>query len=166
MIKSAIQLGAAMDYDLQLELVPVDYAAAAVARIALRPGVPPATFNLTGARSVSMNEVIDLLVAYGYPLERLPYGEWHERLMAAIERGEDNQMARYMVLLGKDKPAEEIGYPGSKPHFENGNLRRALEGSGLACPDVTLELFRTYLDYFVSIGFIPSTNDLRDAKGA
>lgn len=166
MIKSAIQLGAAMDYDLQLELVPVDYAAAAVARIALRPGVPPSTFNLTGARSVSMNEVIDLLVAYGYPLERLPYGEWHERLMAAIERGEDNQMARYMVLLGKDKPAEEIGYPGSKPHFENGNLRRALEGSGLACPDVTLELFRTYLDYFVSIGFIPSTSDLRDAKGA
>ncbi len=117
MIKSAIQLGAAMDYDLQLELVPVDYAAAAVARIALRPGVPPSTFNLTGARSVSMNEVIDLIIACGYPLERLPYAEWHERLMAAIERGEENQMARYMVLLGKDKPAEEIGYPGSKPHF-------------------------------------------------
>lgn len=166
MIKSAIQLGAAMDYDLQLELVPVDYAAAAVARIALRPGVPPSTFNLTGARSVSMNEVIDLIIACGYPLERLPYAEWHERLMAAIERGEENQMARYMVLLGKDKPAEEIGYPGSKPHFENGNLRRALEGSGLSCPDVTLELFRTYLDYFVSIGFIPAASEVRDVKGA
>ncbi len=156
MIKSSIQLGAAMNYDLQLELVPVDYCAAAVTHIALHPDVAPATFNLTGTRSVSMNEVIDLMVQYGYQLERLEYAQWHERLMAAIDRGEDNQLARYLVLLGKDRPAEEIGYPGSKPVFENANLRRALEGSGLACPDVTFELFRTYLDYFISIGFIPS----------
>lgn len=164
MIKSSIQLGAAMNYDLQLEMVPVDYAAAAVARIALRPGTPPSTFNLTGTRSVSMNEVIDMIVACGYPLERLEYDEWHERLLAAVDRGEENQMARYLVLLGKGRPAEEIGYPGSKPHFENDNVRRALEGSGLECPDVTLEVFRRYLDYFVAVGFLPKAADVAKAR--
>lgn len=165
-IKSAVQLGAVMDYDLQLELVPVDYAAAVVARIALRPNLPPSTFNLTGARSVSMNEVFDLVVACGYPLERLPYAEWYERLMSTIARGEDNQLARYLVLINKDGVAEELGHPGSRRRFDNTNLRRALEGSGLSCPEITVELFRTYLSYFASVGYIPAPSQAPAAGGA
>jgi thioester reductase-like protein len=163
MIKSSIQLGAAMNYDIPLEMVPVDYVSAAVAHIALRSGAPPSTFNLTSARRASMNEVLDMIVAYGYPLDRLAYDEWYERLLAAVERGEENQMARYLTLLGKDRPADEIGYPGSKPTFDNTNLCRALEGSGIKCPDVTLELFRRYLDYFVSIGFLQAPEEVAKA---
>jgi thioester reductase-like protein len=163
MIKSSIQLGAAMIYDIPLEMVPVDYASAAVAHIALRSSVSPSTFNLTSARSASLNEVFDMIVAYGYPLDRLEYEEWYERLLAAVDRGEENQMARYLPLLGKGSPADEIGYPGSKPTFDNTNLRRALEGSGIECPDVMLEVFRRYLDYFVSAGFLQTPEEVAKA---
>jgi thioester reductase-like protein len=157
LIKACIQLGAAMDYDLQLELVPVDHCARVVAQVALAPAVQPGTFNVPGARPVSMNEVVDLLIAYGYPLERLPYRAWYERFTQAIERGEENQLARYLALFGQDRPAPEIGYPGARPRFETTERDRALAlaGSDERCPPVTLELFRIYLDYFVAIGFLP-----------
>lgn len=156
LIKACIQLGAAMDYDLQLELVPIDHCARVVAKIALAAEIAPATFNVPGAHPVSMNEVVDLLVEYGYPLERLPYRDWYQRYAAAIERGEENQLARYLALFGQDRPAPEIGYPGARPRFATTNLDRALAIAGeTKCPPVTLALFRIYLDYFVATGFLP-----------
>jgi thioester reductase-like protein len=156
LIKGCIQLGSILDYDLMLELVPVDYCTAVVAHVALASGAAPGVFNVPGARSVSMNEVVDLIIECGYPLRRLPYGEWYRELIAAIERGEDNPLARYLGLFGKDRPAPEIGYPGYKPVFGTTRLHAALEGSGLRCPDVDLTMWQRYLDYFVSIGFLPA----------
>jgi thioester reductase-like protein len=156
LIKGCIQIGSILDYDLHLDLVPVDYCAAVVAHVALASGAAPGVFNVPGARSVSMNEVVDLLVECGYPLRRVPYPDWHGELTAAVERGEENQLARYLGLFGKDKPAEEIGYPGYKPVFGTARLRAALEGSGLTCPDMNLAMWRRYIDYFVSIGFLPA----------
>ncbi|HET7505106.1 MAG TPA: thioester reductase domain-containing protein [Kofleriaceae bacterium] len=156
LIKGCIQLGAVFDYDLMLELVPVNYCAAVIAHVALGSSAPPGVFNVPGARPVSMNEVIDLIVECGYPLRRLPYAEWYGELAAAIERGEDNQLARYLGLFGKDRPAPEIGYPGHRPVFGTERLRAALDGSGLRCPDVDLALWQRYIAYFVSIGFVPA----------
>lgn len=156
LIKGCVQLGSILDYDLMLELVPVDYCAAVVAHVALASRAEPGVFNVPGARSVSMNEVVDLLVACGYPLRRLPYADWYRELTAAIERGEDNPLARYLGLFGRDRPAPEIGYPGHKPVFGTARLRAALDGSGLSCPDVDLTMWQRYVDYFVSIGFLPA----------
>lgn len=156
MIKGWIQLGAAMDYDLMLELVPVDYCAAAVAHIALSATAKPAIFNLPGARPVSQNEVGDLLVACGYPLRRLPYRDWYRELIAALERGEASELAPYLPLFGEEQPAPEIGCPGSKPVFDTVNLKAALKGAGIECPPVDRDLFDRYLRYFVSIGYLPA----------
>lgn len=156
LIKGCIQLGSILDYDLMLELVPVDHCAAVVAHVALASGAAPGVFNVPGARSVSMTEVVDLLVGCGYPLRRLAYLDWHRELSSAIDRGEANQLARYVGLFGKDRPAPEIGYPGHKPAFGTTRLRAALEGSGLDCPDMNLALWKRYVDYFVSIGFLPA----------
>ncbi len=156
LIKGCIQIGSILDYDLMMELVPVDYCAAVVAHVALASGAAPGIFNVPGARSVSMNEVVDLLVACGYPLRRLAYTDWYRELVAAIDRGEDNQLTRYLGLFGKDRPAPEIGYPGHKPVFGTARLCAALEGSGLSCPNVDLTMWKRYVDYFVSIGFLPA----------
>ena len=73
-----------------------------------------------------------------------------------MERGEENELAVYFPLFGADRPAEEVGYLGSKPDFRTGNLRAALAGSGIACKPIERELFDLYLDYFVSTGFLPA----------
>ncbi|HVK19973.1 MAG TPA: thioester reductase domain-containing protein [Actinokineospora sp.] len=154
LIRGWIQLGSAMRYDFLLELVPVDYCAAAVAHIALA-GREPSIYNLPGARSVTMDEVVDHIIDCGYPLRLLPYSQWREELLAAVERGEDNELAPYLPLLDPDRPAEEIGIAGSKPVFDSTNTTEALRGSGITCGAVDRELMDRYLRYFVEIGYLP-----------
>ncbi|WP_128984855.1 thioester reductase domain-containing protein [Streptomyces roseicoloratus] len=156
LIKGCVQLGAYLDYDLLLDLVPVDFCAATVVHTALSGGREEAVFNVPGAGSVGMNEIFELIVAYGYPLRRLDYRSWYRELAAAVERGDENELAVYLPLFGADQPAEEVGYLGSRPEFRTGNLRAALQGSGIECSPVDRRLFDLYLDYFVSTGFLPA----------
>ncbi len=156
LIKGCIQLGAYLDLDLLIDLVPVDYCAAAIAHIALSGGSPHAVFNVPSARSTAMNTIFELIVAYGYPLRRLDYRDWYQELAAAVERGEENELAVYLPLFGKDQPAEEVGYEGSRPVFATDHLRSALDGSGIGCKPVDRELFDLYLDHFAATGFLPS----------
>jgi thioester reductase-like protein len=155
LIRGWIQLGAAMRYDFLLELVPVDYCAAAVAHIALS-GREPAIYNLPGARSIAMDEVVDHIIDFGYPLRLMDYQHWREALVAAVERGEDNELAPYLPLFDPDRPAEEIGLAGAVPVFDASNTAAALAGSGVACLPVDRELMDRYLRYFVEIGYLPA----------
>lgn len=156
LIKGCIQLGAYLDYDLLLELVPVDFCADVVVHIALSGSTPHAVFNVTGAHSVSMNSVFEMIAAYGYPLRCLPYREWYQELVSAVERGEESELAVYLPLFGADQPAEEVGYQGSKPIFRTDHLDEALAGSGIAPRPIDRALIAMYLDYFVSTGYLPA----------
>ncbi|MBM7774862.1 thioester reductase-like protein [Actinokineospora baliensis] len=155
LIRGWVQLGAAMRYDFRLELVPVDYCAKAIAHIALS-GAAPATYHLPGARTVDMDEVVDHIIALGYPLRTLPYRRWREELVAAVEGGADNELAPYIPLLDQDRPAEEIGLAGSRPVFDNARLAAALAGSGITARPVDRDLMDLYLRYFVAIGYLPA----------
>lgn len=155
LIRGCIQLGAAMRYDFLLELVPVDYCAAAVAHIALS-GREPAIYNLPGARSIWMDEVFDYIVDFGYPLRMLSYQPWREELLAAVERGADNELTPYLPLFDPQRPAEEIGLAGARPAFEASNTAAALAGSGITCQPVNRELMDRYMRYFVDTGYLPA----------
>ncbi|MFG2292417.1 thioester reductase domain-containing protein [Streptomyces sp. NPDC048603] len=161
LVKGCVQLGAYLDFDLQLELVPVDYCAAAIAHVAVSGGSEHAVFNVPGAHAVRMNDVFELVSAYGYRLRRLPYREWYRELSDAVERGEENELAVYLPLFGPEAPAAEIGRLDSRPVFDTTHLTSALDGSGISCPPVGRQLFDTYLDYFVSTGFLPPPADPR-----
>ncbi|WP_263163951.1 thioester reductase domain-containing protein [Streptomyces sp. SCSIO ZS0520] len=159
LIKGCIQLGAYLDLDLLLDLVPVDHCAAAVSHIALSARSEHAVFNLPSARPTAMNDIFELITAYGYRLRRLDYRSWYRELAAAVERGEDNELARYLPLFGTDQPAEEVGYQGSRPAFTTTHLDAALEGTGIRPHPVDRELFDLYLDHFVATGFLPSPDE-------
>lgn len=156
LIKGCIQLGAAMEYDVALDLVPVDYCAATIAHVALGSSAGASIFNLPGAQPVTWNEMVDLIVECGYPLRRLAYEEWYRELVASLERGEDNELAPFLPLFGAEQPAEEVGYSGSRPVFDTTNLRGALVRSGIECPPIDCTLFDRYLKYFVSVGYLPA----------
>lgn len=182
LIKGCIQLGGYLDYDLVLDLVPVDYCAAAIAHIALSRGVDGevgagaggdrwahAIFNVPSFAATHMNDIFELIVAQGYPLRRLAYDDWYRELTQAVERGEENELSVYLPLFGRHQPAEEVGYPGSRPVFGIEHLQAALAGSGIECHPVDRELFARYLGYFVDTGFLPpppESNPSADPTGA
>ncbi|GAB6043139.1 thioester reductase domain-containing protein [Endothiovibrio diazotrophicus] len=154
-IKGCIQLGAELDFDVTLEITPVDFCAQALAHIALAGETLNTQFNLLTTRPLPWRDAVDMLRTYGYRLRSLPYADWYRELAAALERGEENEMSRFFPLFGADAPSADAGDAGSKPDFDATNLRAALSGSGITCRPLDQALMNAYLDYFVSSGFLP-----------
>lgn len=155
-LKGCVQLGAALEFDVSLEMTPVDFCAAVVAHVALGGGHHGTSFNLPGGHPLHWDRLVELLDECGYPLRRLPYADWYAELTRAVEGGEENELARFLPLFGSDQPAEDLGYRGSRPVFDTTNLRRALAGSGIVCLPPERELVGRYLDHFEATGFLPA----------
>ncbi|HYH98168.1 thioester reductase domain-containing protein [Hyalangium sp.] len=154
-MKGCIQLGAALDFDVMLEMVPVDFCAKAVAHIALSGKRHGMRFHLPSATPMRWSRMLDLLEECGYPLRRVPYQTWYRELAAAVEQGADNALTRFFPLFAEDMPSADVGYPDSEPHFATDNLEEALAGSGIACRPMDASFLSLYLEYFVSTGYLP-----------
>lgn len=155
-VKGCVQLGAALEFDVFLEITPVDFCAAAVAHVALGGGWHGTSFNLPGGYPLAWGRLVDLLAECGYPLRRLSYRDWYAELTAAVEGGAENELARFLPLFGPDLPAEDLGYRGSRPVFGTANLDAALAGSGIECLPPDRELIGRYLDYFRATDYLPA----------
>jgi len=159
-IKGCIQLGMALDFNVCLEMVPVDFCAKAVAYVALNGTSSQASsgtyFNLPAANTVRWSELVDMLEYCGYPVQRVPYSKWYQSLASALERGEDNALAEFFPLFGSDTPSADLGYPASTPHFRRSNLQTALTGSGIVCRPIDTDFLKLYLDYFIGTGYLPA----------
>jgi len=155
-IKGCIQIGMALDFNVRLEMVPVDFCAKAVAHIALGGGWHGTQFNLPAANTVYWEQLVEMMAVCGYPLQRVPYQTWYRTLAAAVERGEDNALAKFLPLFGEEIPSADVGYPNSAPHFRTDNLLAALDGSGVVCRRIDPAFLKVYLDYFVAIGYLMS----------
>jgi thioester reductase-like protein len=153
LIRGSIELGTAMDFAVDLFMVPVDFCAAAIARISLDGSAHGAVFNLPGAAPVRWNTVVALLRDYGYPVRTVPYESWYEQLTSA---GSEHALAPYLRLFGADAPAPDLGVAGNEPRIATDQLDKVLSDSGLTCHPVDRELMRSYLDYFVDTGYLPA----------
>ncbi|HXM54815.1 MAG TPA: thioester reductase domain-containing protein [Candidatus Dormibacteraeota bacterium] len=154
MMKSCIQLGVGPDPDMLVEMVPVDFMAAAIVHLALTGRGLGRVHHLPNSAAAHWTEVIAMLGECGYPVRREHYTVWYRELAAAMERGDDNAMLPFMPLLGPEGPAEDLAYQNGSPFFASDNLAEGLRGSGIVCPPVSRELLQTYLDYFVSTGYL------------
>jgi thioester reductase-like protein len=153
LIKGCVQLGAAMDFDIELLLVPVDYLAAAVTHSALSGTAPSGSvFNLPGKNLVNWNDLVEMINACGYPVRRLPYREWHAEL---VEHAAGNALAPYLPLFEDDAPGKELGVADNKPQIVSDNMAAQLAGTGITCRPVDQQLVSVYLGYLTDIGYLP-----------
>jgi len=155
-IKSCIQLGAELDFDVMLEITPVDFCAKAVAHIALSGDKLNNQYHMVGNRTVSWSEVCEMIRGHGYKLRNISYPDWYKELSTALKNGKENALSKFFPLFGEQSASADAGDEGSHPEFETKNLVNALEGSGIECRELDQDFLSLYIDYFISIGFIPS----------
>jgi hypothetical protein len=103
------------------------------------------------------DEVFDLLKGQGYPLGRLPYEDWLQRLDAAPpEEGSPGEMLR-----GASTEAEDL-WEGNL--YEDGNARRALGEGEPSRPAIGGDLLETYAGYFTEQGWTEAPAALQEAE--
>lgn len=154
-IKGCIQLGVVLDFDVMLEITPVDFCAKVVAHSALSGAWLNTQFHMNVKKPISWSEFTEMIRQYGYSLEHVPYAVWYRKLSSALENGEDNALAKFFPLFGEETPSADAGDEGSKPHYVANNLQEVLVGTDIECREMDQALLYKYLDYFVSIGFLP-----------
>ncbi|HET7272633.1 MAG TPA: amino acid adenylation domain-containing protein, partial [Rubrobacter sp.] len=89
----------------RMEMTPVDFVAAAIVHIASDPESFGGNYHLANPDPPIAEEIFDRLEDLGYQLERLPYGEWLQRIDAAPpEEGSPGE-----ILRGAAPAAEELG---------------------------------------------------------
>jgi thioester reductase-like protein len=162
-VKGCVQLGSTFPFDAPLEATPVDFFAAAVAHIALNGERHGKIFNMPGARTMEPPELFERVEEFGYPLRHLTYPEWYKELVAAVDRGEENELVRFLPLFGPERPSDEMGHQGGRPIYDVTQLEAALAGSGIVCAQPDRALWERYLSWFVSSGYLPPPPARRSA---
>lgn len=165
-MKGCIQLGLSFDFDVMLEMVPVDFCAASLVHIALLGHHHGAIYHQPSPRTVGWNDLTQMLRIYGYDIRNVPYAQWHAALTEAADRGDDNELVRFLPLFGETAPAADLGYPESEPTFANDQLMNAIRGTGIVCRRFDQELLNVYLDYFVATGYLERPSSICDGPAS
>ncbi len=161
LIKSCIQMGIHPIDDYRLDVTPVDYVASAIVHLSLEAGSANRLFQLPHPSPPTYRRVYEMIRAYGYPLEPLPFRDWIDRVVETARVDSGNALSAFIgVAENYDKLAEKATAEGEDGRlkdivFDGTNTRNGLAGSGIACPDLDEELIAIYLDSFVRTGFYP-----------
>jgi len=141
----------------RMEITPVDFVAAAMVHIASDPATYGGTYHLANPEPPPADEVFDLLEEQGYPLERLPFDEWLQRLDAAPPvEGSPGEIVRGAVPAAEDLRENNT--------YDDQNTRRALDDDGPSRPTIDGNLMQTYAGYFVQQGWVEATGNRQRAS--
>ncbi len=155
-LKGCVQLGSVPDEDMPFNLIPVDFAAKAVVRLATQASSLGRTFHLDGGCPVSSRYLADWLIEFGYPLERVHFEKWLERVRAAVTRSTDHPLLPLWPAL--EVPyvvAREGRRPPGGSRYDCRATLALLERQGMICPRVDKDLMNRYVRYFITTGFLP-----------
>ena len=140
--------------DWHMEMTPVDFVAAAILHLASEEAAQGVAYHLANPDPPPADEVFDRMEEQGYPLERLPYDEWLERIDAALpEEGSPGE-----VLQGASPSADEL-WEGNT--YQDDNARRVLGDGGPTRPAIDGDLMQTYARYFARQGWVEAPTALQ-----
>jgi thioester reductase-like protein/amino acid adenylation domain-containing protein len=158
LIVESLRLGRAPEIEgWRMEMTPVDFVAAAILHIASDPAAQGGTYHLADPDPPSAEEVYDLLEEVGYPLERLPYDEWLQKIDAAPpEEGTPGE-----IVGGAASATDELREDNT---YEDSNTRRVLGDDGPTRPAIDGDLLETYARYFAEQGWIEASGIRQQAS--
>ena len=159
-VAGSLRLGLAPEVEgWRMEMTPVDFVAGAICAVADRPEEWGLAFHLADPEPPQAEEVFSWLEDVGYDFDRSPYDEWLESINDAARPDADDPISG--VLRGAAPETSELDDGNA---YDDRNLRRALEGSGLRRPETDARLLETYARYFASRGWVPESREFSTGR--
>ena len=148
-IKGCVQLGIAPEIDLEIEMTPVDYVAAALVGISFANRPLGATYHLVNVAKMRFSDLIAALRRRGWQIEPVPVQQWWDALRESYGE-QQNELHPVMDVV------EEFVVGGEEAvQYTVVSAERALDGTGITCPPLDWHLLRLYLDWMISTGYLP-----------
>jgi thioester reductase-like protein len=141
-VRACLALGRAYDSDFLMHVTPVDFAAAAVAEVALAPARGNGYYHEITETPITWHDFISAMQEQGHAIDFVSPATWHDALRAALPV---HRELAPLVLLGAQDPTRSNPNV-SRMRFDASRLRAALAGTGVACPPLDRGLIGTYLN--------------------
>jgi thioester reductase-like protein len=148
-LQGSLQIGAVPDFDLDVDLAPVDFLSGALVWLSRQPGSAGKTYHLLNPQTVPWNQVVDWLIETGMPVERVSLSDWLARLHRTAQNSADNALYSLLPFLragaARNLDGTEATYPEAR--FDCRRTVEALAGSGWVCPPPRPEQYRLILSH-------------------
>lgn len=152
-----IRMGSAPLVDKVLDVVPVDWVAAAIASISLRPEGLGRSYNLVNPSPLPQLDAYTALREMGYALREVPYPAWRESVMALPERDPQNPLARFALYyrtVTEERMRTMERQMATRLPVEDTNTQAHLPPA-VRCPPFDGALFTTYVKHYQHTGVLP-----------
>ncbi|MEM9162915.1 MAG: thioester reductase domain-containing protein [Cyanobacteria bacterium P01_F01_bin.4] len=148
LMQGYIQSGMAPDGEMPLDILPVDYVSKAMVYLSLQPTSFGKAFHLIHPHPASSNLLFDACRAAGYPVQRVPYETWFQKLMH-IAQGDKHHALYPLVALFSSRQ----GTPDTQQTmtelpeipFDTQQTMTTLQDAPFDLPLLNPHLFETYL---------------------
>jgi thioester reductase-like protein len=151
LIQASIKLKMVPRIDATDDLTPVDYVCKSIRIISQNSKWIHSQFHVISPYVLRYLDVFKFLQALGYLLPFVDFSTWCKALVDQSKKTKDRRLQALAALLTEThftKPLHALT-------FSSNHLREALKGSRLKCPPIDQKLFKKYVDYYVSMGFLP-----------
>lgn len=147
LIKGCIQMEKAPDWDLKLDMLPVDFISKIITKISLDEENKKEVFNLSNCQQISWLDLIDWLKGFGYDIEVLPYDAWKSAL---ITINPDNALFPLLSLyIGDEMDVVEI----KESKTDTRNTLDALTAAGMNMPSIDDRILHKTINYLSEVFF-------------
>lgn len=145
-VRACLAMGMAQDVDFLMHITPVDFAAAAIAEIALAPAHANRHYHTLTETPITWRAFVHCMRAHGHAVELVPFAAWQAALRGALAAHREFTSLALGASFDPERSAR-INITGM--HFDTSRLRRALAPTGVACPPLDQQLIGTYVDAMV-----------------
>ncbi len=151
LLKGCIQMKAAPDWEMELNILPVDFLAESIIKISLESDIKKNVFNFSNNHSITWKELILFLNNNGFPISIVDSSEWRSKYLAEID--ENNALFNLLSLHMNPNIEWNEGLSGISKVCDN-NTRVAFKKLNLAYPNIDNNLLKKYIDYLIKTRFI------------
>lgn len=153
LIKGCIQMGVAPDWDIGLNLAPVDFVSKTIVKISLRGVSRGRVFNFANPHLLRWNKFMQWIDQRGFSVKLIPARQWYNEHLVNLDK--DNTLFPllpfYLGFVRGDNvlPAEPVEIP------INGNhISQMLQSFYMPFPIIDDRLLKLYFNFFYEQGFL------------
>jgi thioester reductase-like protein len=159
LIKGCIQLEIAPDWNMPIDVVPVDFISRAIVHLSQQSTSLGKAYNFSNPHTISWHQLVDWMRGFGYPVQQIPYPQWIAEVRRRVQQSPENALYPFLAFLTEPVPESqrsvpEIYFRTKSIRFDCQTLMDDLATMTSVYPSIDDQLLTTYFSYFVRTGFL------------
>lgn len=151
LLKGCIQLGIAPNWDIALNILPVNFLSQFIVKVSLEMKLRNKVYNISNnSLHISWVELIDYFNSNGFPIKIISANTWREK----IQQITSNNALYNLLSLYRDENALQQQMSMMHSHIDNQNTNIALKHINFNLTFIKNDLLNIYMNFLIKCGFL------------